>query len=570
MKENHVLLAKKYARDVLDGSIVVSDLVKQACKRFISDLEKSQDRDYPYYFSIKHAERVCTFAELMTHTKGAWAIGSLEKRRIKLEPWQCFVLCNIFGWLKKKNDLRRFTEVYIEVPRKNGKSIFASVIGLYCLCADNEPGAEVYCAATSLKQAKEVFDPAYNMVKADKDFAQYFNITPYKSVIKCNNSSIFEKIVARPKDGASPSCAILDELHEHPNSELYQSQKKGMGARRQPLLVSITTAGKNYYSFCKTKHDECVNVLNDVIPNDSIFCIIYGIDKTDDPFTMDALRKANPNFGVSIYEDNIKQEMEKAKNYPSEQNDYLTKYLNVWVMANTTFFNMSQWRDLADTSIKLNSFVGKTCYLGIDLASKLDLCAVGLVFVDFKKNQNDKEERHYTVFSKCYTNRAQLESKNGEMYKAFQSANELIVHDGVETDWLLVLEDIIKLIDSFTPKAICIDPWQAKFFIQKLLEHNKKLVIAEVGQNVKTMSPAMREIEASIVAKRIHHDGNKCLSWQMSNVVAHEDANGNVFPRKDAKENKIDGPVSIMNAITEAMKAENVIQETKRFRVRSL
>lgn len=570
---DYVSKAKRYAKDVLSNKIIACELVHCACQRFVNDLKKSESEDYPYYLDNKVANKVCSFAELMTHSKGQWAIGSLDDRRIHLEDWQCFIFVNIFGWLKKKDHKRRFNEVYIEVARKNGKSVFASVIGLFCLVADSEPSPEVYCAATSMTQAKEVFNPAKNIVDADADFREYYGINSFKSKITCDlTHGTFEKIVARPKDGASPHCAIMDELHEHPDSLLFDSQKRGMGARSQPLMVSITTAGNNYYSFCKEKHDEMENVLTGVVPNDRVFPIIYTIDKDDYVFTEDKtkainiLRKANPNFGVSVSEEFLLDELENARNYPSKQNGFLIKYCDKWTMSDSAFFNMVKWRDLEDKDLTIEDCKGLPCFMGLDLASKLDLCCISLVFVDFKG-----DDRHYYIFQKSYIPSKQLEPecKNAEIYRRLVNDGNLETHEGAETNHKLVLEQLLDYIAEYKPKMLCEDKYQAQFINDFVREKFKTLPIVEVGQNAKEFTPPMREVEAGLESGRVHHNGDLTLSWCFSNVVAHEDKNQNVFPNKKNIHSKIDSAIATLNALSQAMRYKQ-LRSTTMYRIRKL
>lgn len=560
--------AKTYAREVLSGKIPAGELARCACRRFLDDLSKAAAPDYPFRFDSAAGNRVCAFAELMTHVKGEWAHGTLAERRIRLQPFQCFILVNLFGWLKKSDGKRRFNEAYIEIPRKNGKSILAGIIGLYMLAADREPGAEVYCAATSLTQAKEVFNPAREMADADPQFKAYYGLACYKSRIECGlNNGTFERIVAKPKDGASPHCAILDELHEHPGDALFESQKKGMGARSQPLLLSITTAGSNYYSFCKEKHDEAANVLTEVIPNEKLFCVIYGIDKGDQPFTRRSLRKANPNLGVSVREEYLLDAMEMAKAYPNRQNNFLTKYLNVWTMADAAFFNMVKWRDMADRSLAPEECKGLPCYLGVDLASKLDLCAIALVFVDFKGR-----ERHYYVFARAYIPGKQTEEgePNAGIYRKLALEGSLTVHPGAETNHTEVLEDLIALVGEYKPVFTCFDPYQAAFIIQALQERHRSAKVMEVGQTVKNLSPAMREVEAALESGRIHHSGDSALAWCVANVCAREDRNANVYPVRKNANAKIDCAMAMLDAMTQAMRHTGSRRTPVKYRVHKL
>jgi len=251
---------EKYCNDVINDLLPnrkTCNLEKLACKRHLSDLQRQDDEDFPYYFSEIAAHRRCSFTEKLHHTKGKWR-GQL----IKLEPHQIMMQSVKFGWLKKSNDKRRFTRSYVLIPRKNGKSAESATDGLFMGFVDGEPGAEVYAGATTEKQAMMVFEPAWSMVKLNPDLAEYFNLTlsgtPKNptSIYNIEDMSKFEPIVGKPGDGASPHCAIVDEYHEHPTSILYDAMDTGMGARDQPLLSEISTATMSIFEArsTATKH----------------------------------------------------------------------------------------------------------------------------------------------------------------------------------------------------------------------------------------------------------------------------------------------------------------------------
>jgi phage terminase large subunit-like protein len=284
----HTAKARQYAADVLAGKIPACKWARLACKRFEDDLAREGDPAWLYRYDEEAAHKACRFAELMPHVKGKWAKRDAHGRRqlMRLEPWQCFILCNIFGWLRKTDGKRRFHKASVYVPRKNGKSFFGAAIGLYMLAADGEEGAEVYSGATSRKQAMEVFKPAWQMVRAMKDFQDHYEATvsgTYKnptSVHCTGTNSKFEPVIGKPGDGASPHCAIVDEYHEHQTSDLYDTMDTGMGAREQPLLLVISTAGDNLAGPCKEDWDSLAALLEDESGDrdETRFGIIYTLD----------------------------------------------------------------------------------------------------------------------------------------------------------------------------------------------------------------------------------------------------------------------------------------------------
>jgi phage terminase large subunit-like protein len=237
---NHAAAVHQYARDVLDGTVIAGNWIRLAAKRHLDDLAKSEDPDYPYRFSAKKAQKICAFASLIPHVKGSFA---RRRERIKLENWQRFCLGNIFGWLRKSDGLRRFRTAMLYVPRKNGKSLLASVIGLYMLAMDGEAGAEVLCGATSLDQANFVFRPAQQIVEKTVGLRQLGIQVLANALVVPSTGSRMLSIIGQPPDGSNPSCGIVDEVHEHVNDLLIITLVTGMGSRDAPLLLALTTAG---------------------------------------------------------------------------------------------------------------------------------------------------------------------------------------------------------------------------------------------------------------------------------------------------------------------------------------
>lgn len=273
----HVEKAEAFARGVLDFSIPACKWVRLAAKRHFDDRRRSIGRDFPYKFDEELAEfGICEFAELLPHTKGRWA---QRKERFKLGPWQCFILCMLFGWVKKSDGLRRFLEALLVIPRKNGKSPMAAIIGLFLWAMDGEAGAEVYSGATTEAQAWEVFRPAKIMLEKSPDFIQEVGAQPYVSkLVIPEDNSVFEPIIGNPGDGSAPNCAIIDEWHEHDSTAQVDTMRTGMVGREQPLLLKITTAGTNLAGPCYDDVKHAEKVLEGTVEDERLFAIIFTID----------------------------------------------------------------------------------------------------------------------------------------------------------------------------------------------------------------------------------------------------------------------------------------------------
>lgn len=388
----HCKAADKYARYVTSGKKLANTWVTLACQKHLSDLKAQKTKAFKFYFDSAAAEKAIKFIELMPHTKGKWA---REGKTLILEPWQKFFIANIFGWKRKKDGLRKYRRALLWVPRKNGKSALAAAIGNYMLTADGEYGAEVYSGATTEKQAWEVFKPAQQMVKKTPALIDAFGIEVNASNMNmAENGSKFEPIIGNPGDGSSPHCAIIDEYHEHKDDRMVDTMETGMGAREQPLMLMITTAGDNISGPCYAMQLDAQKVLEGAAKDDVTFSLIYGLDAGDDWKLIKNLKKANPNYGVSVSEDFLKTQLQQAKNNARKQSTFQTKHCNVWVGSKDAFFNVERWRSSAVNGLNIEDYRGRRAYLGLDLASKVDIAALEILV--------ELDDGTYAHFSKHY------------------------------------------------------------------------------------------------------------------------------------------------------------------------
>lgn len=546
----NVNAAQKYARDVVAGRITACSYVKQACARHLADVKASKAKSYPYRFDRDAAERVCRFIQLLTHTKGEWARGN---KRIELEPWQLFMFAAAFGWLRKRDKTRRFRETYIEVPRKNGKSIIAAGAGLYAFCADGEYGAEVYCGATSEKQAWEVFRPALKMTQRLPNLRQRFSVSPWAKKMVRPDSSVFEPVIGDPGDGSSPSFAIIDEYHEHHDSRLYDTMITGMGSRAQPMMWTITTAGFDVAGPCYEMRERSVEMLEGTSQDDELFAVIYTVDKEDDWTSDAAILKANPNAGVSVNLDYLHSQRDKAVARARLANKFKTKHLNVWVSSKEGFFNMQDWQRCEDVSLTADQFRGEHCILAFDLARKLDMNSMARIFtrvIDDKVHYYCIGPRFWVPEDTAFDND---ERRIGERFQGWINTQHLDATDGCEVDYREILE-AAKEANLETPaQESPIDPHGAANLSHQL--DDEGLTPITTVQNYTNMSDPMKELEAAIVSGRFHHDGHPIMTWCVGNVVGkflpgNDDV---VRPIKQGDHNKIDGAVALIMAIGRAM-----------------
>lgn len=547
--------ANKYAKNVLAGKIPACRFVIAACQRHLDNLADSKDKDYPYTFDAAEAQRKIAFIELLPHTKGEWGF---KRQLVTLESWQKFAIACIFGWKRKKGGMRRFREAYLEVNRKNGKSVLAGGVGLAMFAADNEFGAEVYSGATTEKQAWEVFRPARLMVKRTPMLMEAAGIEVNASNMnKPGDGSRFEPIIGNPGDGASPSCAIVDEYHEHDSDALYTTMLTGMGARKQPLMFAITTAGYNIEGPCYDKRREVVEMLDGTVPNDELFGIIYTLDEDDDWKDPAVLAKANPNIGVSVYQEYLESQQRRAIQQARFTNTFKTKHLGLWVTAKTGFFNVAQWEALKDTSLTLEQFEGQPCVFSFDLARKLDMNSMARLFW----RDIDGKRHYYSVAPRFWVPEDTVNNTDNrrmaERYQKWVNAGLLLQTDGAEIDYREILEEA-KLANQINPvQCSPIDPHGATNLSHQL--DDEGLTPITITQNYTNMSDPMKELEAAIASGRFHHDGNPIMTWCIGNVIG-KTLPGNddvVRPIKQGNDNKIDGAVTLIMGVGQLLVASD-------------
>ncbi|AEO73834.1 terminase large subunit [Pseudomonas aeruginosa] len=539
--------AMAWAKTVLKGKVPACLYIHQAIERHFSDLKKSRSRDYPFYFDAEAAEKKLKLIQLLPHTKGEWARLQLT---ISLEAWQLFGLAVTFGWKKKADGFRRFRESYWEVPRKNGKSVIAAGTGISMFVADGEFGAEVYSGATTEKQAWEVFRPARLMVKRSELLIAAAGIEVNASNMNTPaDGGRFEPIIGDPGDGSSPSCSLIDEFHEHDNSGQYDTMLTGMGARRQPLMFIITTAGANIEGPCYDKRRQAIEMLSGVVPDDELFAWIWTLDEGDDWTDPKNLAKANPNIGVSVYREYLESQLARAIRSARFTNTFKTKHLNIWVSAKTGFFNMALWKACEDKSLTLEQFAGEECVLSFDLARKLDMNSMARLFwrdIDGRRHYYCVSPRFWVPEDRVYD---EDNKRMAERFQAWLNTGHLYATAGAEVDYREILAEALEANEANPVRESPIDPFGATGMSHELDDEGLTPVV--ITQNYTNMSSPMKELEAAIASGRFHHDGNPIMTWCIGNVIGkflpgNDDV---VRPIKQGEDNKIDGAVALIMAI---------------------
>ncbi|TNE83295.1 MAG: terminase large subunit [Gammaproteobacteria bacterium] len=570
--EDELQAVTDYGQDVLTGVRPANKYEILAIQRHVDDLARQNTEAFPYVFDDEKARRAIQFIEKLPHVKGHWAALRGKAANIHLEGWQRFIIAMLFGWVHAETGLRKYRIAYICVPRKNGKSILAAAIGLYMLVADGEYGAEVYCGATSEKQAWEVFRPALKMVHRTPALQKRFGLSAHAKRLERDgigrkrlpdnsiepvmpDGSRFEPVIGKPGDGASPSCAILDEVHEHDDDVLYDTMLTGMGARLHALLLMITTAGSSINGPCYATQCDVQDMLDGKASkqNDELFGIIYTVDKEDIESgawqTEQALIKANPNYGISVGPDFLKARIREAVTSPRKQNITKTKHLNIWVTAKAAWLNMLEWNACADPSLKMDDFAGESAALGADLSSTDDLTATVKCF----RREVDGLD-HYYFFGRYYC--TEFKAQEIPMYSGWVHEGYLCETDGNSIDYQLIEDHVAEDAEKFVIEQCFFDPHGASHLAQRL-EQQCQIEAVKVAQNYTNYSAPMRDFERLLKLGRIHHDGNPCLTWMMGNVVAKQTEDGKMMrPIKENPESKIDGAVALLTAFIKAYEPE--------------
>ena len=533
-----------YAKEVVAREILACKWVIAAAERQLADLQREPSADWPWVFDEARAARPCEFLSLLPHIKGKWA---RERRLIELEPWQCFIIATVYGWVHRETGLRRFLEVYEEIARKNAKSTKGSGLLLFMLAADGEHGAECYTAATTRDQARIVFDDAKAMAERTPDLRTYLGVAIMQhSLTVAHTSSKAAPLAAEGStlDGLNVHFALLDELHAHKTRAVYDVIDTARGAREQSLLWTITTAGTDRSGICYERRTHVTKVLDKVIVDERTFGIIYTIDDNDDPFDPAVWPKANPNYGKSVLPDDLAAAAVKAQNTPSALNNFLTKRLNVWVNGGESpWIAMKAWDSCQDKSLQLTDFAGEKCWAGLDLAQKKDFAALCLAFF---------RDGIWYVFIRLYLNELAVQESGNAHLSGWARAGYVQVTDGDITDFDVLAEDMRRDCRMFDMQEIAFDPALSMYFAGKLIEEGLPLV--EITQRALFFTPPLLQTENLVLEKKLRHDGNPVMSWMVSNLVVKVSKFNELrAPTKERPENKIDGPMAMLMALGRAL-----------------
>jgi phage terminase large subunit-like protein len=494
--------------------------------------KRAKKTDDGFWFDEVAAERACAFfPRFLRHIKGQWSGQPFD-----LEPWQKEIIRAVFGW-KRPDGTRRYRTVYIEIPRKNGKSAICAGLALFLLFADNEPGAEIYSAAGDREQAAIVFDVAKEMREASS--ALVSRSEAYR------RSIVFPSLSADAptKHGLNAHGILFDELHVQPDRELWDTLTTSMGARRQPLTIAVTTAGYDRNSICWEQHDYALKVKKGIIQDPSFLPVIYAADEEDDWTSPETWKKANPNMGVSVSESYLDQECKRAQEVAAYENTFKRLHLNLWTKQSKRWLVIEKWDASGDAGGRIDEddLAGMPCYAALDLATTTDIAAFVLVF---------QVEGAFKVLCRFFVPEDTIDERSrqaSDMYRLWAKQGFITATEGDQIDYRTIYTQIKADAERFEIKELAFDRWGATQMVQDLTADGLKVV--PIGQGFASMSAPTKELIRLVLSKKIHHGGHPVLRWMADNMACKQDAAGNIKPDKEKSTEKIDGMVALVMAL---------------------
>ena len=514
-----------------------------------------------YWFRYEEAERVCQFIETMCrHSKGRWR-GQL----IKLELWQRRMVRRLFGWYRP-DGTRRYRKMLLFVPRKNAKSTLAAALELFLGGADGEKGAIVLSAATTADQARMVFDAARAMVDGSPELAQHMEVRT--SAIQCYlNGGVVRVISGRVQDGENPHAFVCDEYHQHKTSAILDSAETAVGARQQPLILILTTAGDMTDTPCFRLWEYAAKIRDGILSVPEFLPVLYGAHPKDDWTDPKVWERVNPNYGVSVDPEMMREACEKAKMMPTYQAAFKTRHLNLWVNDVAGFIPMDKWKLCDGGPRKLSELSGRVCFGGLDLAQTRDLNALLLVFPWVESDRERIPEsvweankgRGIDVLARYWLPEENIDAKSkedGVEYQRWVKEGLLVLTPGNTTDWNYIRAEVNAVAKAVDLREVGYDRQFAHHLAQQLYEQDG-VTMVEVLQTFNVLTPPMKALERLILSRGIRHGGNEILTWNASNVVARLGEQGGLMPSKRRSRGRIDGIPALVMALSRALCAES-------------
>ncbi|MFD5656928.1 terminase large subunit [Streptomyces hirsutus] len=504
-------------------------------------------------FDPDRVDKVVNAFSKLRHTKGQWA-----GQPLKPDPWQvAYVIAPVFGWVHWDEDaddyVRVVSELYVDVPRKNGKSTLCGGIAIYMTCADGEPGAEVLAAATTKDQARFVFDPIKRL--ADSAPALKGHVKPLKDRIVHHRSGSYFQVISNVADaqhGANLHCYVCDELHIHKTPDMLETLESGTGSRRQPLGVVITTAdtGKRETPY-DNKRRRIEQLARGVLHDPSVYGVIFAAPNDADPHVEATWRAANPGFGVSPTRAYLAKASRKAESSPADLAAFKRLHLGIRTRADVKFLPIAAWDSNAGM-VDETALHGRQTWGGLDLAATSDLLALCWLFPDDETGQLDALWRFWTPED----NLEALDKRTAKAASRWVKEGWLTATPGNVADYDWIKETIRKDRDLFRVRSIGYDPWNASQLTNDLTSERAPMV--KVRQGFQTMSPVLKETQRLILQGTpetpvLRHGGHPVVRWCVDNLAVVMDPAGNVKPDKKNSGDKIDGVSALLTAMSEVI-----------------
>ena len=525
---NYKSIITKYINDTIAGREPSGKLARLRVIRHVADLETCYSRGL--YFDEAAGMRVINFFKFVKHSKGSDFSG----KPFVLSPWQAFDIYCIYGW-KRAGGSRRFRYAYTDIARKNGKTTFAASQGLYLLMLDNEPGAEIYTVATKREQARIALDEARNIITRSTDLRKIAQVWQHAVTFEKLGSSMKAlSSDANSLDGLNPHGVILDEFHAHKDDLVFNVMKSALGARTNPLMLLLTTAGFNRNSPCYAYRDVAIKVLNGVLVQDDLYASIHTLDDEAEFDNPESWVKSNPNLNISVKPEYLHDEFNSAKNNPNQLYNFLTKNLNLWT---DSAKNWIPFEYITNSNHGIDDLDGAKCYGALDLASTGDTTAFAMLF-----ELPDGRFTYRVIFWMPEMNVEERVKKKGINYDTWIRQGYVRITPGNVTDYDFIRADINALASRYKIIKIAFDRWNSSQLVINLMDDG--LTMLPFGQGYGSMSAPTKEFERDMLTGKANLEGNPVMTWQLSNVMIARDPAGNIKIDKEKSSEKVDGPVA--------------------------
>lgn len=528
----------QYARDVLKGTIIAGPQVRLACERHERDLKLAKAKGFQ--FDDDAANHAIDFIERWVRLPDT----SDEKGDAKafvLQSWQAFIVGSLFGWKWSESGYRRFRNAFIEIGKGNGKTPLLAAIGLYGLMMDGQKAPEVYAAAADRDQAMIMFRDAVRMVDASPDIVGRVRKTGIEHVTNLAYGMGFFRPFSREqssKSGTRPHMGLIDEVHEHPNADIVNKIRAGAKGNMDAMFPEITNSGWDRTSLCWQHHEHSRRIVEQTVEDERWFAYVCTLDEGDDPLTDESCHiKVNPNLGVSIQREYLRDQVSAAKNIPVERNTVLRLNFCIWTQQQTRAIDMARWRGCKPFPAA-SELVGKPCYGGLDLGQSDDFTAWIRIW--------DLQDGRIAVKSRFWIPQSAFEKYPNRPYAAWQRTGVLEITDGDTTDYDIVEAAVLADCQASAVRQVAYD----KRFAEQLSQHlqGAGIIMFDQPQGFQ-LNEAIRRKSELIATSDLCHGDNEILTWMADNYITRTGIRGDLRPDKEKASEKIDGQVALDMAL---------------------